>query len=112
MIGSVNQDVAIQTRARGQLGTRGGGSRLLGPIGRRDARAGEIRAAVDLRRVIAAMAILAEPRHSRLEERGVARSVRRVTVGAIVGDRGVLPQVRSSLLGVAGEAGVVNRVPD
>ena len=90
MIRPVNQDVAVQTGARGQLCSRGGRSGLLGALDRRDGRAGQVRTAVDLGGVVATMAVLAQPGHSRLQKRRVAGAVRRVAIGAIVRNRSML----------------------
>src|SRR4029079_5080936 len=112
MIRTVNQDVAVETGSRRQLRSRGGRAGLLGAVGSRDTRAGQIRTAVDLGAVVATMAVLAEPGDSRLELCRVAGSVGRMAIRAIVRHRRVLPQIRTALFRVAGKAGVVDRVLD
>ena len=62
--------------------------------------------------MVAAVTLLAEPRRARLQQRRVGRAVRRVAVGAIVGDGGVLPEEGAALFRVAGVAGLVDRALD
>ena len=60
-------------------------------IDRGDVSALQIGTTVDLVGMVTAVAILAEPWRTLLEQGGVDRSVRRVTVCAIVDDRTVFP---------------------
>src|SRR5579871_6971874 len=109
VVGSVNHGVAAQAVAAVHLGPRrliAGGKQAIDG-GRRPV--GQIGAAVDRTGVIGAVAVLAQPRRALLEQRGIGGAVRGMAVGAVVGDRAVLPQERAATVGVAGVAGVVDR---
>src|SRR5450756_1504869 len=112
MIRTVNHHVAIQAGTTAHLNTWDGRSWLLSTIDRGHVAARQIGAAVDLIAMVTAVTLLAEPRRARLQQRRVGRAVRRVAVGAIVGDGGVLPEEGAALLRVAGVAGLVDRVLD
>src|SRR5512146_1306205 len=58
------------------------------------------------------MALLAKPRPRHLEHLLFSAAVWVVAVGAVLGDRHVLPEERAALLGVAAEAGLVRRARD
>lgn len=58
------------------------------------------------------MAALAQHRSAQTDHAWIVRAVRVVTVRAILGNRGMLPQVRATLFGVALETGVVERLAD
>ena len=53
---------------------------------------------------------LTEEGRAHLEKRRLRRAVRIVTVAAVLGDRLVLPEKRSAVLGMAARAGLVDRV--
>src|SRR5579864_3678818 len=71
MIRSVHEDVTIETRARARLDARRRGPGLLQAVDRGDVAGREVRAAVDLCAVVAAVTLLAQPRRARLEERAL-----------------------------------------
>ena len=55
------------------------------------------------------VALLAQERGPRLQQRGLRRAVRVVAVGAILGHRLMLPQERSTIFSVTGRAGFGHR---
>src|SRR5450759_1824823 len=112
MIRPMDQHMAVQAGTSARLNTRSGRSRLLETIGRRHVAARQIGAAVDLIAMVTAVTLLAQPRRARLQQRCVARAVRRVADGAIVSDGRVVPEERTPLLRMTGVAGLVDRILD
>ena len=98
MVRAVDLGVAVQAALAEQLlraGGRGG--------------AGQAGAAVCGARVLGReMALLAEPRHARLQQVRVHGAVRAVAERALFADGRVLPEERAALLGVARVAGLVH----
>ena len=91
MIRSVNENVAVQTSSTHQLDPSGGIRQRVDAIHSCQSARLQIRAAVDLRRMIAAVALLAQKGHPGFQQRRVRRAVRRVANGAILRHRFVLP---------------------
>src|SRR4249919_1404750 len=96
VVGAVDLGMTVQAGATEQEGRRIS-------IGQSRAGAGDARVA-SLR-----VALLAEQWGPLDEQRRVDGAMRRVAIGAILGDRRVLPQDRTALLGVTAVAGLVQR---
>ena len=73
---------------------------------------GEIRTAVEGLAMVSAVTVLTQHRRPRFQERPDIRAVWRMAVGAVVDRRGVLPKEGPAFFGMAGIAGLVDRVLD
>ena len=104
--------MALQTSASVGLVSRALGSEWDGPVARYKGAAGQVCTAVKTLGVIAGVTLLAQHGRARLQQRRHTRSVRRVAVGAVLNDGGMLPQEWAALLGVAGVAGFSDGVLD
>ena len=70
----------------------------------------QVRTAVDAARVVAAVAVLAQPGQPGIEQRGAAGTMGRMAIGTVLRHRLVLPQEGTALLIMAGEAGLIDRI--
>src|SRR5581483_4625490 len=101
---TVDLAVAIEAGAAGNLVARRG-ARLQGELVACRTWSDRV-----LARVLAVVALLAEPGRARRQERRQVGAVRRVAVRAALDGRLVLPQIRAALVRVAGPAGLVDGV--
>ena len=70
----------------------------------------QISAAIQVLAVVTAVAALTEHGRSRFQKARNIRAVRRMAIGAIVNDRGVLPKEGTTFFRVARIAGFVDRI--
>src|SRR5579862_2724065 len=104
--------MALQTSASIGLVSRALGSQWNGPVAGYKGSAGQVCCAVKALGVVAGVALLAEHRCARLQQWRYIRSVRRVAIGAVLNDGGMLPQEWSALFRMAGVAGLRDGVLD
>jgi len=112
MVGTMHDRMAAQTCTPGDLSTGGRIGQRVQTINSSYIAALQIGAAIELRTVITAMALLAQPRSTRLEQGSIGRAVRRMTVAAIIDHRAVFPEEGTAFFGMAGIAGFIQGILD